>query len=85
MSINNNPFLVLQEKRQPEITTIKWFDNQKGYGFLTNEETGEDLFIHKETLDNSIVRNLTKTSKLKIIRKLGKEGRPCVDKILEVF
>ena len=26
--------------------TVKWFNAQKGYGFFTNESTGEDVFVH---------------------------------------
>lgn len=31
--------------------TVKFFNESKGYGFITNEETGQDIFVHITGLD----------------------------------
>ena len=30
--------------------TVKWFNNQKGYGFITPTEGGKDLFVHMSSI-----------------------------------
>ena len=31
--------------------TVKWFDASKGYGFITPDEGGKDLFVHHTGID----------------------------------
>ena len=30
--------------------TVKWFDNKKGYGFITPEDGDKDLFVHMSSI-----------------------------------
>ena len=36
--------------------TVKFFNESKGYGFITNDETGEDLFVHYSALGNQTIK-----------------------------
>jgi|TARA_Y100000310_G_scaffold241165_1_gene245099 CspA family cold shock protein len=39
--------------------TVKWFDNKKGYGFITPEDGGKDLFVHHTSLQMEGYKTLT--------------------------
>ena len=38
--------------------TVKWFNEQKGFGFITNESTGEDVFVHFSGIASNGFRTL---------------------------
>ena len=37
---------------------VKWFNSKKGYGFITDEETKKDIFLHVSALEESKLRML---------------------------
>ena len=44
---------------------IKWFNAKKGYGFITEDETNKDIFLHVSALEESKLRILKEEQKIK--------------------
>ncbi|WP_411815948.1 cold-shock protein [Hyphococcus sp. DH-69] len=38
--------------------TVKWYNSQKGYGFIAPETGGKDVFVHATALEAAGIRNL---------------------------
>ena len=43
---------------------MKWFNAKKGYGFITDDETSKDIFLHVSELENSKLRVLKEEQKI---------------------
>lgn len=50
--------VINMEKRSLATGTVKWFSEQKGYGFITPEDGGKDLFVHYSNIVGEGFRNL---------------------------
>ena len=46
------------------IGTVKWFNPNKGYGFITPEDETKDIFVHSSALENSNIRILIEGQKV---------------------
>ena len=44
--------------------TVKWFNNTKGYGFITLENGEKDVFLHVSALEKSKLRKIRENQKL---------------------
>jgi CspA family cold shock protein len=52
--------------------TVKFFNSSKGYGFITNDETGQDIFVHATSLDGG---NLNEGDKVQYVEEDGQKGK----------
>ena len=52
--------------------TVKFFNEAKGYGFITNDESEEDVFVHISSL-NGIT--LKEGAKVEYVEEEGKKGK----------
>ena len=54
---------------------VKWFNDSKGYGFITPDQGGEDLFAHFSEIAGSGFRTLKEGQKVEFEVKQGPKGR----------
>ena len=64
---------------------VKWFDNQKGYGFITPED-GKDVFVHHSAIDGTGFKSLDENQEVEFESQEGPKGRQAtkVVKIVKV-
>ena len=56
--------------------TVKWFNAQKGFGFIEPNDGGKDVFVHMSALERAGLSSLKEGQKIKyeIARERGKES-----------
>jgi len=57
---------------------VKWFNNQKGYGFITTED-GKDVFLHHSALSGEGFKTIEQGQEVEFDVNVGPKGEQAVN------
>ncbi len=61
-----------------EMGTVKWFSNQKGYGFIVRDQGGE-VFVHHTAIQSEGFRTLNEGQRVEFAVEQGPKGLEATD------
>jgi CspA family cold shock protein len=59
--------------------TVKWFNNDKGFGFITPDDQGKDYFVHHSAISGSGFKTLEEGAKVEFEAQQGPKGPSAVN------
>jgi cold shock protein len=59
--------------------TVKWFSDEKGFGFITPDDGSKDLFVHQSAIVGDGFRSLQEGAKVTYNAEAGEKGPRAVD------
>ena len=67
-------FSRLKEDQKMATGIVKWFNDSKGFGFVTQDGGGEDVFCHQSAIQATGFRSLSEGQKVEFDVKKGPKG-----------
>ena len=58
---------------------VKWFNDDKGFGFITPDEGGKDLFVHHTAINSNGFRSLPEGARVSYESEAGDKGPKAVN------
>jgi cold shock protein len=58
--------------------TVKWFNDAKGYGFITPEDGSKDLFVHHSSIEGEGFKSLQEGATVSFEARAGAKGPEAV-------
>jgi cold shock protein len=59
--------------------TVKWFSDEKGFGFITPDEGSKDLFVHHTSIEADGYRSLAEGSRVEYESEQGDKGPKAIN------
>ena len=64
----------MQQQENSQEGTVKWFNDAKGFGFITPQNGSEDVFVHFSAIEGAGFKTLTEGQKVQFEVVRGQKG-----------